>query len=156
MNYTKKKSQKQEQRTAKEFGGKVTPASGALDGAKGDVRTMDYLIENKFTDADRYTLSVKTWTKIEEEAVRDGLRTPMMQIDIQDVSLVVIDKYELLEVCTAYKCEHVSTTAKSYTILKDDIDTTHLDVLFLTFTEHNKTLAILGKDQWKNLIDETE
>ena len=63
MNYIKRKSAKQEKRTAKEFGGRTTPASGALSGAKGDVRTgnrtngedtnsNDFLIENKYTDKD--------------------------------------------------------------------------------------------------------
>jgi hypothetical protein len=99
--YIKKKSQKQEARTAKEFRGLTQPASGALSGAKGDVRTGqrdgdhfnedDFLIENKFTDEDFYKLDLRTWAKINEEAIRDNFRTPLMQIDIQDVSCVVVD-----------------------------------------------------------------
>jgi hypothetical protein len=92
------KSQQQEKRTAKEFKGKTQIASGALQGLKGDVRTgtvssslneNDFLIENKFTEKDRYPLKKSIWDKIEKEATRDNLRFPLMQIDIQDLKLVV-------------------------------------------------------------------
>jgi hypothetical protein len=98
MNYIKNKSKKQEKRTAKDFGGKTTPASGALDGAKGDVRTSLFLIENKYTDTPSYVLKLETWKKIEKEALKDGLRYPMMQIDIQDRQLVLLDKDVLIDI----------------------------------------------------------
>ena len=101
MNYIKRKSAKQEERTAKEFGGRTTPASGALSGAKGDVRTgnrtngegtnsNDFLIENKYTDKDYYVLKLATWQKIDGEALRDNMRVPLMQIDIQQNQYVVL------------------------------------------------------------------
>ena len=74
MQYIKKKSLNQERRTAKQFGGLTQPASGAIEGLKGDVRThgrsagrfndKDFLIENKFTDAKSYVLQQTTWEKI--------------------------------------------------------------------------------------------
>jgi hypothetical protein len=98
--YIRKKSQKQEARTAKEFAGRTQIASGAIETLKGDVRTgetssafnvEDFLIENKFTDAKKYKLDLKTWQKIEKEALQDNMRTPMMQIDIDNrVQLVVM------------------------------------------------------------------
>ena len=98
--YIRKKSQRQEARTAKDFGGRTQVASGAIPTLKGDVRsgvttpsfnTSDFLVENKFTDADSYKLDTKTWLKIEGEALRDNLRIPLMQIDIQDVQVVVMN-----------------------------------------------------------------
>lgn len=103
--YIRRKSQKQESRTAKEFGGKTQIASGALDGMKADVRTgdtgvgfndSDFLIENKFTDAKSYSLKKATWEKIEKEALKDNLRIPIMQIDIQETQLVVLNKSDFL------------------------------------------------------------
>lgn len=100
MGYIKKKSAIQEKRTAKEFGGKTQVASGALWGSKGDVRTgaertssfndSDYLIENKYTDKDSYKLDRKIWEKIVQEALRDNFRTPLLQVDIQDLQLIII------------------------------------------------------------------
>lgn len=90
--YVKRKSDRQEKRTAKEFGGSTQIASGAIDGMKGDVRTEDYLIENKYTEAPSYKLSLATWNKIAKEALRDSFRTPLMQIDVQDVELVIMDE----------------------------------------------------------------
>ena len=70
--YIKRKSAKQEKRTAREFRGKTTPASGALSGAKGDVRTgvrngsytneNDFLIENKYTDKNFYPLKYSIYS----------------------------------------------------------------------------------------------
>lgn len=97
MNYVKKKSAKQEKRTSKEFGGRIQVASGALWGAKGDVRTEEYLIENKFTDKDYYILKVATWNKIKREAIRDSLRKPLMQIDVSSEHYVVLDEYDYYE-----------------------------------------------------------
>lgn len=80
----RKKSQKQEKKVAKELNGRVTPASGALDCAKGDVRSDYFLIECKTTSKDFYSLSLDTWDKISKEALRDGMRVPVMCIDLED------------------------------------------------------------------------
>lgn len=125
MGYIKRKSQKQEKRTAKEFGGRVTPASGALDGAKGDVRTADYLIENKFTDEEFYKLDLAIWKKIEKEALRDSLRTPVMQIDIIDLSLVVMSLNDLSDTIEEYGLKYepdLSTMAKSIRLNKNVLE----------------------------------
>lgn len=102
---------KQEKRTAKEFGevrdkSLTQIASGALPSMKGDAKTGeksigfnsdDFLIENKFTDADKYKLDLATWNKISEEALRDNMRIPVMQIDIKnDVSLVVLSLFDII------------------------------------------------------------
>ena len=74
MKNVKKKSKKQEEKIAKDIGGRTTPASGALWAFKGDVRNDKYLIEAKFTDSNKYQLKCKTWYKIKREAINDGLR----------------------------------------------------------------------------------
>lgn len=81
---TKVKSKIQEKRISKEIGGKVTIASGALDFQKADVRNDMYLVEAKTTEKPYYPLSLATWKKIEEQALRDGLRIPVMCIDLED------------------------------------------------------------------------
>lgn len=78
----KKKSQLQEKSVAKDLNAKTVVASGALWGAKGDVRSDKYLIECKTTDKPYYSLTLATWEKIEKEATRDGLRIPVMCIDV--------------------------------------------------------------------------
>lgn len=152
MNYIKKKSKKQEALTAQEFGGKVTPASGALSGSKGDVKTPDFLIENKFTDADKYKLELKTWKKIEEEAIREGLRIPMIQLDIQDLSLIIIDFNDLIyllgERNKYFPVSYVTTPHKSLSLHKS-----RLAYLKDYFSVHviqarGKQLAIISKEQY--------
>ena len=77
----KKKSQLQEARVAKELNAKTVIASGALWGSKGDVRHEDFLVECKTTTKLYYSLTMKVWEKIEKEAVKDGLRIPLMCIE---------------------------------------------------------------------------
>ena len=80
----KKKSQLQEKSVAKDLDAKTVVASGALWGSKGDVRHDEFLVECKTTEKPFYSLTMKVWEKIEKEAVRDGLRTPLMCVDIND------------------------------------------------------------------------
>lgn len=79
----KKMSQKQEKSVAEEFNAKTVVASGAMWGSKGDVRNDKYLIECKMTQKPFYSLTKSTWEKIEKEAIKDGLRIPMMCIDVE-------------------------------------------------------------------------
>lgn len=90
MRTVKKRSQKQENSVAKTFGGRVTAASGALWGMKGDVRNDKFLIECKTTEKDFYTLTAKVWEKIQEEAIKDHMRTPLMIIDLKDKDRYVV------------------------------------------------------------------
>lgn len=84
MDIRKRSSKKQEDRVAKELSGRVTPASGALWGAKGDVRNDVFLVECKTTGERFYTLTFNTWDKIYREAIKDGLRIPVMCIDLEN------------------------------------------------------------------------
>lgn len=80
----KKKSQLQEKSVAKDLNAKTVVASGALWGSKGDVRHDEFLVECKTTEKPYYSLTMKVWEKIEKEAVRDGLRIPLMCVDINN------------------------------------------------------------------------
>ena len=80
----KKKSQLQEKSVAKDLDAKTVVASGALWGSKGDVRHDEFLVECKTTEKPYYSLTMKVWEKIEKEAVRDGLRIPLMCVDLND------------------------------------------------------------------------
>lgn len=89
----KKKSQKQERRVALEVKKKrPVGGSGCKWYAKGDVKTDDLLIECKTTAKDYYIFKLETWKKINKEAWRAGMRTPLMQIDLLDgeVKLAVL------------------------------------------------------------------
>ena len=80
----KKKSQLQEKRVAKDLEAKTVVASGALWSAKADVRSDEFLVECKTTEKPYYSLTMKVWEKIEKEAVKDGLRIPLMCIHTND------------------------------------------------------------------------
>lgn len=81
---TKYESNKQEKRVAKEVKGRTVVASGAIDIFKGDVRSDSLLVECKTTLKDYYVLSYHTWEKIRQEAIRDGMRDPVMCVDLKN------------------------------------------------------------------------
>lgn len=145
MNYIKRKSKKQETRTAKEFGGKVTPASGALDGAKGDVRTNSFLIENKFTDKSWYRLDLKIWDKIFKEATKDGLRTPLMQIDIQELQLIVGVSYDIIEIVKDEMPEVINLHITANSMRIDSFIFDSCGALCLFFPDYRYPLVVIKK-----------
>jgi hypothetical protein len=64
----KRRSRTQERDIAEELGARVQPASGAMSGAKGDVRKKGvFRLEAKFTRASSYTLHLEDLEKIAGE-----------------------------------------------------------------------------------------
>ncbi len=80
----KKLSRKQELVVAKELNGNAVIASGALYTMKGDVRNDLLLVECKTTKNGYYSLTLNVWEKIAKEALQDGMRTPVMQINLKN------------------------------------------------------------------------
>lgn len=158
MSYIKKKSKRQEDRTAKDFGGLTQVASGALWGAKGDVRTDEFLIENKFTDATSYILKVAIWNKIEDEARRDGVKIPIMQIDIQDVQVVVMRLWDMQEYFTEgmAKVTSVVSPNKSFSMEKEYFKFKYLEYGVINFSSSDLILGVMRKDDFKVLLDTRE
>jgi hypothetical protein len=123
---TKYKSKIQEKRVAKELKGKTTIASGATDLQKADVRTEAFLVEAKTTAYSHYSLTLKTWDRVREQALRDGMRIPLMCIDLRDGvnKIAVIDHNDFYEY-SLDKFQYVGKPtpdfidAKSYRITPD-------------------------------------
>jgi hypothetical protein len=63
---------KAEKRLAKRTGARLTPASGALQGAKGDMFTDRFRIESKSTVKDSYRLPLDVLCKAADEASEQG------------------------------------------------------------------------------------
>lgn len=87
--------QKKEKSDAKDFQGKVQKASGSTWTDPGDVKTARFLIDSKHTTKKSYSISLKTWDKLYEEALFE-FRLPLLSLQIQNTELVVLDKADLL------------------------------------------------------------
>jgi len=68
-----------EKRLGKTLGGRMTPASGAMLGAKGDIDLGSVLLEAKSTISDSLSLKFDWLAKISDEARRFG-KTPALAI----------------------------------------------------------------------------
>lgn len=88
----KKKSTNQEKRVARESGGKLTPASGALS-IKGDVanKKLRLRIEAKRTDKSSMILE-KAW--LEKIVAQSRFEVPALNIEIQDQSWYLVRREE--------------------------------------------------------------
>lgn len=73
---------------AKRLGGKVQPGSGAIAGAKGDVKVdakYDFLIENKASSGKSFSLPKDWLYKISREAVAQN-RVPALAFQFTDAA----------------------------------------------------------------------
>lgn len=68
-----------EKKVAKSVGGRLTPASGSMHGAKGDVRVADFLLEAKSTSDQTMRVELHWLQKISHEALSIG-KTPALSI----------------------------------------------------------------------------
>ena len=162
MKTVKRRSQKQEKSVAKDFSAKTVVASGALWGAKGDVRNDKFLIECKTTEKDYYTITNKVWEKIVEEALKDRMRTPLLIIDLQDRDRsVVFNPNQFVKQVNTYEVfPHVHGGFNSYKF-KGYTDE-NLPILFsmlpLKSVKKNHILMVMKiaefEDQFKDEIKE--
>ena len=129
---TKYKSNKQEKDVAKILGGKTVMASGSLWQAKGDVRTSRYLVECKTTDKDFYKLEQKILAKIAKEAIKDGLRSPLLVFDCKNERFVV---FRIKVIDTLVKGRSISL---SY---KEDLKSLNKNENAIGFSVHNYRLV---------------
>lgn len=66
--------------------------SGNQPSEKGDVKDgFNWLVENKSTIGNRYSLRLSDWRKIKNEAIRAG-REPVIQLDMNGERLAIIDQ----------------------------------------------------------------
>lgn len=91
-----KQSQKHEKRLAKELGGQVNAASGAMWNRKGDVRTGKVLLEHKYTGKKSFTLKASELEKIVMEAILDN-RMPVFAIHLNGEDYVLHCESDWLE-----------------------------------------------------------
>ena len=82
----KKQANEREKRIAKDLGGSAVPASGSLDGAKGDVSTDQFLIDSKHTSSKSMIVTSKMLNKISKEAREIG-KTPALILELGEVQL---------------------------------------------------------------------
>jgi hypothetical protein len=91
-------SRLQERKAARDYGGRTTPGSGNQWFKKGDVSTLNQLIECKTTTKDSYTLKYADLRKIWQEAILED-KCPLFEIYFSsyDRAYVVLDKQDYLE-----------------------------------------------------------
>jgi hypothetical protein len=92
-----KRSQLQELRASRLYGGTVNSGSGNGWIRKADVRTLNELYELKTTTKSRYPLDSRELQKLWDQALLDA-RVPVFEIEFADdgVTCVVLDKNDYL------------------------------------------------------------
>ena len=97
---TKARSKRSEKRAQKIFGGRIQPASGALNvtGLKGDILSAKFLVDDKTTASGSFSINSKLWRKLRREAMIVG-RAPALRIEFSETSqvLYVFDELSVME-----------------------------------------------------------
>jgi len=96
VNDINRRSKKQEERTAEKYNGSRNIMSGAGWVRKNDVRTIDLLVENKFTDKKSYSIVSQEMVKLARTAILED-RIPVLQVDLGGRSYVVLLENDFLE-----------------------------------------------------------
>lgn len=78
-----KHGRRAEKKASKRLGGSLTPASGALDYAKGDIKKSHFLIDSKATNKDSFRVTKEQLQKISREALDAG-KTPALLVQFVD------------------------------------------------------------------------
>lgn len=92
-----KASKKQEQRSAKLYKGSRNAGSGNGWMRKNDVRSLDFLIENKLTTATKsITLKEVDLRELRQRAILED-RVPVLQFDLSGRNYVVLIEDDFLE-----------------------------------------------------------
>ena len=93
---SRQRSKRREERTAGRYNGSRNVMSGAGWVRKNDVRTIDLLIENKFTDKKSYSIKSNEMVKLSRTAILED-RIPVLQVDLGGRSYVVLLENDFLE-----------------------------------------------------------
>lgn len=89
--------EKKEKKDSVAFKGRRVKGSGNQWSAPGDVKTSKLLIDSKYTKKKSYSISVKTWDKLYEEALL-MYKLPVLSVQIQDIELVVLSKEDFINI----------------------------------------------------------
>lgn len=95
-----KKWKKKEIKDARDFGGKTQKASGSIWNQPSDALTQDYSVDSKYTEKSSYSISLKVWDKLCEEAAWNQERVPLLSISLHGTELVVLAKEDFLKLIT--------------------------------------------------------
>ena len=93
----KEKTLKYEKKLAKELKGIPQPASGAIAGFKGDIRTTDLLVDSKQTVMSSFRLSLTDLHKITKEA-RGVNKFPCILITFEETTRVMPGKWAVIPI----------------------------------------------------------
>jgi hypothetical protein len=100
----KARSKRSERQAAKSLGGKLQPASGALNAVhlKGDVKTDIFLVDDKVTAQKSFSLNFETWRKLSKEAwVND--RKPLFRVQTPKETVYILDEVTFFDMIKTYE-----------------------------------------------------
>ena len=146
------RSVKQEDVLAQKLNAYPVAGSGSNPFRKGDIRNATFLAEVKYTDKPFYILRISTWDKIRKEATADGLRIPIMLVDLnyetpEQTTLAIVDANLLdAHIIKAYPARFsFATTNSSVRVSADKVPS------YVTFEGKSKTRLFIG--ELRRMID---
>jgi hypothetical protein len=145
----KRLSKKQEEATAKDLGGWTTAGSGAAKfSGGGDVRKQGEMrAECKYTEKPFFLLKLDELTKIQLEAVRGGLESPVLRIDFVNPRSSASEAYAVIPTSSDRRDQVLHTTDRKRVRLEKDALQKHL-------LEHDRAQIVFQKKKVRDAVYE--
>lgn len=150
----KKRSQKRERAAATDIGGRAHIASGALWFRKADLSNANFLVEDKFTDAHMYRITLANLLKVEKHANAIG-KIPVFRFGFEqtgyDFVLVNINDYNNYQGAS----ESIDVDGKSISLKLTGLSalvskTEDIVLAQLNFKEKDKKFLLIS---WRDFVD---
>ena len=146
----KKLSKQRENKIADDIGGQRHSFSGAMWWKKGDASNDDFLIEDKFTEDDHYSATLRVLLKIEKEALSIG-KLPVLRVgfikDRKSTDYVVLRAMDCL---SSKLIPGFSGAAKSFRLKSTHLKELHMseNKIILTFSIRSNLYVVMGWDDF--------
>lgn len=149
----KQKSKKREISIAKDIGGREHLMSGAAWFKKGDASNEYFLVEDKFTDKEKYSIKYNELVKVQKEALEVS-KIPIFRFGftINKKDYVVLNtKHTLLDATQCdLKIAKKQYTVKPESLYKQDVSLPEGDFIIMTLNFFNKDNFFIVS--WENFM----
>jgi len=160
---TKRISKKREKKAGEDVGGHSHAGSGSLWFNQGDASSEYFLIEDKYTTKDSYSITLAVLTKVEQQAKRVG-KIPVLRFGFEPSK----ENYAVLRYCDA--CHLIDDDVLSKAVTKNKSIRFTAKYLYQSYSFSKSGLfmfklilgATLGKEgtgkmfyvfKWKDFVD---
>jgi len=150
----KKIATKREKLAAKDLKGKTHAASGSYWHSKGDASNQNFLIDDKFTKAQKYSISLTTLQQLESQAKKHG-KIAVLKFGFEnryggEYAVTAVENYVDPLPITTWSVASKSRSFNCVELKEDAWSSNSIIIGILKFVSHKRAFVIL---RWDDFIE---